>query len=44
MFEFDGEFKSRLDFAKLTNSKVADLMMLEVLLLDEARDKLKVGC
>ena len=34
-FEFDGEFKSRLDFAKLTNAKVADLMMLEVLLLDE---------
>ena len=35
MFEFDREFKSRLDFAKLTNAKVADLMMLEVLLLDE---------
>ena len=36
MFEFDGEYKSRLDFAKLTNAKVADLMTMEVLLLDEA--------
>ena len=29
-FDFDGEYKSRLDFAKLTSAKVADLMMLEV--------------
>ena len=36
MFEFDGEYKSRLDFAKLTNAKVADLITMEVLLLDEA--------
>ena len=37
MFEFDGEYKSRLDFAKFTNAKVADLITMEVLLLDEAR-------
>ena len=36
MFEFDGEYKSRLDFARLTNAKVADLITMEVLLLDEA--------
>jgi hypothetical protein len=29
-FDFDGEYKSRLDFSKLTSAKVADLMMLEV--------------
>ena len=41
-FEFDGEYKSRLDFAKLTSIKVAELMMLEVLLLDETVDVLIV--
>ena len=35
VFDFDGEYKSRLDFSKLENAKVADLMMLEVLLIDE---------
>ena len=39
-FEFDGEYKSRLDFAKLTNAKVADLITMEVLLLDEALHQL----
>ena len=29
-FDFDGEYKSRLDFSKLTSAKVADLMVLEV--------------
>ena len=29
-FDFDGEYKSRLGFSKLTSTKVADLMMLEV--------------
>ena len=36
LFDLDTEFKSKLDFAKLSNSRVADLMALEVLLLDEA--------
>jgi len=35
MFEFDGEFKTRLDFSKLAGEKVSALMALEVLLLDE---------
>ena len=35
MFELDGEFKTRLDFAKLAGEKVSTLMALEVLLLDE---------
>ena len=35
MFEFDGEYKSKLDWTKLTNKKVADLMSLEVFLIDE---------
>ena len=34
-FEFDGEFKTRLDFSKLAGEKVSALMALEVLLLDE---------
>ena len=29
-FDFDGEYKTRLEFSKLTSAKVADLMMLEV--------------
>ena len=33
--QFDGEYKTKLDLAKLTHPKVADLMSLEVLLLDE---------
>ena len=35
LFEFDGEFSSRMDFAKLTSSKVKDLLLMQVLLLDE---------
>ena len=35
MFEFDGEYKTRLDFGKLAGEKVSLLMALEVLLLDE---------
>ena len=35
MFELDGEYKTKLDFAKLTSPKVAELIAMEVLLLDE---------
>ena len=33
--QFDGEYKTKLDLAKLTHPKVADLVALQVLLLDE---------
>ena len=33
--ELDGEYKTKLDFAKLTSPKVAELIAMEVLLLDE---------
>ena len=33
--EFDNEYRTKLDFAKLSHAKVAALMVLEVLLLDE---------
>ena len=33
--EFDNEYQTKLDFAKLSHAKVAALMVLEVLLLDE---------
>ena len=33
--EFDGEFKTRMDFTKLTNSKIAELLQMQVLMLDE---------
>ena len=36
LFDLDTEFKSKLDFAKLSNTRVADLMSMDVLLLDEA--------
>ena len=36
LFDLDTEFKSKLDFAKLSNTRVADLMAMGVLLLDEA--------
>ena len=36
LFDLDTEFKSKLDFAQLSNTRVADLMALDVLLLDEA--------
>ena len=36
LFDLDTEFKSKLDFAKLSNTRVADLMSMAVLLLDEA--------
>jgi len=35
MFELDTEFKTKLDFAKLDYAKVAALMALQVLLIDE---------
>jgi len=35
MFEFDGELKTRLDFSKLTNSKVHELLTAKVLMIDE---------
>ena len=35
MFELDGEYKTKLDFAKLTSPNVAELIAMEVLLLDE---------
>ena len=37
LFDLDNEYTSKLDFAHLTNAKVAGLMALNVLLLDEAR-------
>ena len=35
LFDLDTDFKSKLDFAKLSNSRIADLMSMDVLLLDE---------
>ena len=35
IFDLDTEFKTKLDFAKLNNKKVAELMKMDVLLLDE---------
>ena len=35
MFELDGECKTKLDFGKTASPKVAELIALEVLLLDE---------
>ena len=35
LLELDGELHSRLDFSKLDDEKVAFLMVLKVLLLDE---------
>ena len=37
LLSLDGELHSKLDFSKLDDDKVAFLMLLEVLLLDEAR-------
>ena len=34
LFHFDGEYKSKIDFGKLTQSEV-ELILMEVLLLDE---------
>ena len=36
LFELDGELHSKMDFAKLDDPKVAFLLQLQVLLLDEA--------
>ena len=35
MFEFDSDNVSKLDFAKVTHAKVAALIQMQVLLLDE---------
>ena len=35
MFEFDSDTVSKLDFAKVTHAKVAALIQMQVLLLDE---------
>ena len=35
LFDFDQDYTSKLDFAKVTNTKVAALIRLQVLLLDE---------
>ena len=35
MFELDGEYHTKLDFGKTTSPKVAELIAMEVLLLDE---------
>ena len=35
LMEFDNEYRTKLDFAKLSHAKAAALMVLEVLLLDE---------
>ena len=36
LFDFDQDYTSKLDFAKVNHAKVAALIQLEVLLLDEA--------
>ena len=36
MFEMGADYKSKLDFTKLSNSKVAALVMMQALLIDEA--------
>ena len=36
LFDLDGELHTKLDFAKMDNAKVQQLMKLQVLLLDEA--------
>ena len=43
MFDLDTEFATRLDFSKFDHAKVATLMQLEVLLLDEV-SMLDVDC
>ena len=43
LFDLDTEFRTKLDMAKLTTTKVADLMALQVLLLDEV-SMLDVDC
>ena len=35
LFDFDENLRTKLDFAKLSNAKVADLLSLQVLLVDE---------
>ena len=35
LFDFDSDYVSKLDFAKVTQTKVAALIQLQVLLLDE---------
>ena len=35
MFELDGEYHTKLDFGKTTSPKVAELVAMEVFLLDE---------
>ena len=34
-FGFDGEYESKLDFSKTTDQKVAELIALQLLLMDE---------
>ena len=34
-FGFDGEYESKLDFSKTTDQKVAELIAMQLLLLDE---------
>ncbi len=43
-FDLDGQTKSKLDFARLSNTKVAEIMTLDVLLMDEAGVKLDSAC
>ena len=35
LFEFDGDFKTKLDFTKLDNKKVLEILEMKILLLDE---------
>ena len=35
MFELDGNYHTKLDFGKTTSPKVAELIAMEALLLDE---------
>ena len=37
LFDLDTEFNSKLECAKIAGALIADLMAMEVLLLDEAR-------
>ena len=35
LFEFDAEYKTKLDFAKIDNKRIIDILEMKMLLLDE---------
>ena len=43
LFDLDTEFKSKLDFAKLSNTRVADVMSMDVLLAHRDGNNLGVS-